>query len=84
MSHILTLHQYRLLELLSQRSQWTLKDIAQTLQVSKSAACKCVKRLEKQGVIQKEVETGSSQGMSISITQYGRQAMKFLAMQKFL
>jgi DNA-binding MarR family transcriptional regulator len=83
MSYILTLHQYKVLELLAQRSRWTLKDIAQILQVSKSAACKCIKRLEKQGVIKKEVEVGDTHILSIHITQDGEDAMKFLSMQKF-
>lgn len=83
MPYILTLRQYKALELLAQRSQWTLKDIAQILQVSKSAACKCIKRLEKQGVIQKEMGVGAPQCMSIHITRDGEDAMKFLSMQKF-
>jgi DNA-binding MarR family transcriptional regulator len=84
MPHILTFHQYKLLKLLSQRSQWRLKDIAQILQVSKSAACKCVKRLEKRGVIQKEVGTVDPQCMSIRLTQDGKEAMQFLSRQQFL
>jgi DNA-binding MarR family transcriptional regulator len=69
---------------LSQRSQWTLQDIAQALQVSKSAVCKCLKRLEKRGVIQKEMKGDSSQCMSIYITQDGEKAINFMSMQKFL
>ncbi len=84
MLRILTFHQYKLLKLLSQRSQWTLQDIAQILQVTKSAVCKCIKRLEKQGVIKKEVEVGGSQYMSIRITRDGEEAMRFIAAQKFL
>ena len=71
MRHILTFRQYKVLELLAQRSQWTLKDIAQILQVSKSAASKCIKRLEQRGVIQKEMHAGNQQYMSIRITQDG-------------
>ncbi len=84
MLRILTFHQYKLLKLLSQRSQWTLQDIAQILQVTKSAVCKCIKRLERQGIIQKEVEGGGSQYMSIRITRDGEEAMRFLSKQKFL
>ena len=84
MPYILTFHQYKLLELLAQRSQWTLKDIAQISQVSKSAVCKCLKRLEKQGVIQKEMKGGNSQCMSIYITRDGEKAINFMVMQKFL
>jgi DNA-binding MarR family transcriptional regulator len=84
MPPILTLHQYKVLELLSQRLQWTLKDIAETLQVSKSAASKCVKRLEKQGVIQKETHTDNRQYINIHITQDGKEAMNFMAAQVFL
>jgi DNA-binding MarR family transcriptional regulator len=84
MPHILTIHQYKVLELLAQRSQWTLKDIAQILQVSKSAACKCIKRLEQQGVIQKEVGGGGSQCMSIHITRDGERAINFISTQNFL
>jgi len=84
MLRILTFHQYKLLKLLAQRSQWTLQDIAQILQVTKSAVCKCIKRLEKQGIIQKEMEAGDSYCMSIHITQDGEKAMNFMAMQKFL
>ena len=78
MPRILTFHQYKVLELLAQRSQWTLKDIAQALLVSKSAACKCIQRLEKKGVIQKEMVVGETQCMSIHITPDGEEAMKFL------
>jgi DNA-binding MarR family transcriptional regulator len=84
MAHILTFHQYKLLELLSQRSQWRLKDIAQMLQVSKSAVCKCVKRLEKQGVIQKEMGTVDPQCMSIRLTQDGKEAIQFMSRLQFL
>jgi DNA-binding MarR family transcriptional regulator len=84
MPRILTFRQYKLLELLSQRSQWRLKDIAQILQVSKSAACKCVKRLEKQGVILKEMGTVDPQCMSIHLTQDGEEAIQFMARQRFL
>ncbi len=84
MLRILTFHQYKLLKLLSQRSQWKLQDIAQILQVTKSAVCKCIKRLERQGVIQKEMGMGGSQYMSIRITQDGEEAMRFLSTQKFL
>jgi DNA-binding MarR family transcriptional regulator len=84
MPHILTLHQYKVLALLSQRSQWTLKDIATVLQVSKSAASKCVKRLEKQGVIQKEMYANNRECMNIHITQGGKEAIKFMSTQKFM
>jgi DNA-binding MarR family transcriptional regulator len=84
MLRILTFHQYELLALLSQRSQWTLKEIAQILQVTKSAVCKCIQRLERLGVIEKEVQAGDPQCMSIYITQEGEEAMRFIAMQKFV
>jgi DNA-binding MarR family transcriptional regulator len=83
MPFILTLHQYKVLEVLAQRSQWRLKDIAQALLVSKSAACKCIQRLEKKGVIRKEWGVGDTQYMSIHITQDGEEAMKFLSSFKF-
>ena len=84
MPHILTIHQYKVLGLLAQRSQWTLKDVAQMLQVSKSAACKCIKRLEKQGVIQKEMGVEGSPYMSIQITRDGEKAINFISAQNFL
>ena len=84
MPHYLTLHQYKVLALLAQHSQWTLKDIAKSLQVSKSAASKCVKRLEKRGVINKEIYAGSREYMHIYITREGKEAINFLSSQKFM
>jgi DNA-binding MarR family transcriptional regulator len=83
MPHILTVRQYKVLGLLAQRSQWTLQELAQLLQVSKSAACKCVQRLEKQGVIRKEMGAGGSQCMSIHITRDGEKAINFMSAQNF-
>jgi DNA-binding MarR family transcriptional regulator len=84
MPRSLTFHQYKVLRLLAQRSQWTLKDIAQILQVSKSAASKCISRLAKQGVIQKEMRVDKQQYMNIRITQDGVKAIAFMSTQKFL
>jgi DNA-binding MarR family transcriptional regulator len=84
MSRLLTRHQYRVLEILAQRSHWTLEEIARILQVSKSAASRSVKRLVKQGVIQKSVHVHNHYILHISITRDGEEAMDFIADQKFL
>jgi DNA-binding MarR family transcriptional regulator len=84
MPRLLTHHQYRVLEILAQRSHWTLEDIAQILQVSKSAASKSVKRLVKQGVIHKSLNIHNNYSMHISITRDGEEAIDFISGQKFL
>lgn len=84
MKRFLTLHQYKVLKALSGRQQWSVTEIAHELHISKAAATKCVKRLERHGVVSRSDNLLDRRGSIIRMTQEGRQAVNFLSQQVYL
>jgi DNA-binding MarR family transcriptional regulator len=84
MKPLLTQRQYEVLKILSSRPQWSVSEIARALQISNAAATKCVRRLEKHGVIIRSNNLRDHRSYIIRMTQEGQQAIIFLTQHVYV
>ena len=71
----LTLSQYALLQALATREEARVSDLAVEAGITASTATRILDALERRGIIQRERSTHDRRGVTVTLTEFGRQAL---------
>ena len=69
---ILTGRQQKVVAILSLRKHWSIGEIARELKISSAAATKCVQRLERKGVLSRDVNVFDHRSSLVRLTEKGQ------------